>query len=67
MIETCSFHLELAAVQPGDRLEAWCQEMIHHQGIVEEMVPRLGVVWIREDGTGERKMLDTTDFDFRSC
>lgn len=64
-IETCASTLDLAFVEPGDRLEARRQGTTHYQGIVEQLVPRLGVVWIREAGTGERKMLDTADFDLR--
>lgn len=62
-MEARSSRLDLASVRPGDRLEAWYQGVVQHQGIVEELVPHLGVVWIREPGSGRRKMLDTADFD----
>lgn len=61
--KSCSSYLDLASVRPGHRLEAWYQGVAQHQGIVEELVPHLGVVWIRETGSGRRKMLDTADFD----
>jgi hypothetical protein len=32
---------------------------------VEEKLPDLGVLWIRETGTGQRKMLDTIGYDLR--
>ena len=66
-IETCPSHLNLASVQPGHRLEAWYRGTVRYQGVVEELVPHLGVVWIRETGSGQRKMLDTADFDLRPC
>ena len=66
-IETCPSRLDLASVRPGHRLEAWHQGIVRYQGIAEETVPRLGVVWIREAGNGQRKMLDTADFDLLPC
>jgi hypothetical protein len=56
---------DLGRLRPGDRLEAHRDGMVRHRGVVEETVPALGVVWIRERGTGARKMLATDDFQFR--
>ena len=39
--------------------------MLHHLGIVEEKLPELGVLWIRESSTGQRKMLDVLSYDLR--
>ena len=49
----------------GNRLEAWSNGVLHHLGIVEEKLPELGVLWIRESGTGQRKMLDVLSYDLR--
>ncbi|WP_238986073.1 hypothetical protein [Kocuria sp. SM24M-10] len=32
--------------------------LIRHRGVVEESAPALGVVWIREHGTGTRLLID---------
>lgn len=48
---------ELSPPEIGTHIQAWRNEMLLYQGIVEERVPHLGVVWIREAGNGARKML----------
>src|SRR5687767_2654596 len=50
-------------LRAGDLVEAHRDGVVHHRGIVEETVPALGVVWIRERATGNRRMLDTDDFE----
>ncbi|MEX5259719.1 hypothetical protein [Kocuria sp. CPCC 205263] len=57
---------DLARLRPGDRLDARRDGQVHHRGVVDATVPRLGVVWIRERSTGYRKMLSTDDFELRS-
>lgn len=63
--DTVLFIDDLTAVHVGHRLEAWSSGVLLHAGIVEETLPELGVVWIREIGTGQRKMLDVIDYDLR--
>jgi hypothetical protein len=65
MTETASFLEDLTTVHLGNRLEAWTGGVLRHLGIVEEKLPELGVLWIRETGTGQRKMLDLTGYDLR--
>lgn len=65
MTDTASFIDDLTAVHVGDRLEAWSGGALHHVGIAEEKLPGLGVLWIRESRTGQRKMLDLRDYDLR--
>lgn len=63
--DTVLFIDDLTALHVGHRLEAWSDGVLHHVGIVEEKLPELGVVWIRETGTGQRKMLDVHGYDLR--
>lgn len=65
MADTVSFIEDLTTVHVGNPLEAWCNGVLHHLGIVEEKIPDLGVLWIRESGTGQRKMLDVSSYDLR--
>lgn len=65
MADTAAFIDDLTTVHVGHRLEAWSGGILVHRGIVEEKLPELGVLWIRESGTGQRKMLDTLSYDLR--
>lgn len=65
MADTASFIDDLTTVHVGNRLEAWTGGTLRHLGIVEEKLPELGVLWIRETGTGQRKMLDTISYHLR--
>ncbi|TDL46541.1 hypothetical protein [Kocuria rosea] len=65
MADTVAFIDDLTTVHVGNRLEAWSGGVLLHLGIVEEKLPELGVLWIRETGTGQRKMLDTLSYDLR--
>lgn len=55
----------LAGARAGDAVEVWLGGMLRHRGALEEIAPRLGVVWIREWGTGMRIMLDLAQSDLR--
>lgn len=54
---------DLTRIRPGDHLEAVSQGVVHHQGVVEDIAPDAGVVWVRDSGIGERKMLATDTFE----
>ncbi|MFI7480850.1 hypothetical protein ACH9EU_00375 [Kocuria sp. M1R5S2] len=55
-------------LRPGDQVEALQEGIVLHRGSVEETLPHLGVVWIREVGTGARKILSAgDDIDLRRC
>lgn len=56
---------DLTALPTGQRVEAWSDGVLRHHGIVEEKLPELDVLWIRESGTGERRMLDLVGYDVR--
>ena len=48
---------DLSQVRPGDFLEAVSQGVVRHRGVVVDTAPDAGVVWVRETGIGDRKML----------
>ncbi|MFE7629000.1 hypothetical protein [Kocuria sp. NPDC057446] len=54
-------------LRPGEQVEAHRGAVLHHRGVVEETVPHLGVVWIRDISTGTRKMLSHDDVVLRRC
>lgn len=55
----------LARARTGDAVEVWLGGMLRHRGALEEIAPRLGVVWIREWGTGMRILIDLAQTDLR--
>lgn len=65
LADAASFIDDLTTVHAGHRLEAWSGGALHHFGVVEEKLPELGVLWIRETSTGQRKMLDLLGYDLR--
>lgn len=42
----------------GDHVEAWAGSVSHCSGTVETIAADLGVLWIREDRIGARRLLD---------
>lgn len=52
---------DLAGIRRGEIVEVWHHGVLRHRGRVEESMPRLGVVWIRETGSGDRKMISVED------
>ena len=65
--ETDLYGVQWSALAPGDHVEAIRKGTVVRHGTVEESVPHLGVVWIRETDTGERKMLVVGDVGLRRC
>lgn len=59
--------VDLSGLRPGETVEAHMDSVVLHRGTVEETMPHLGVVWIREAGTGARKMLSREDAVLRRC
>jgi hypothetical protein len=53
---------DLAALRRGDEIEARDLNMVRHRGRVEDTAPGLGVVWIRENGLGTRKISHEEEF-----
>jgi len=55
----------LSRVQPGDRVEVWDRRSLHHVGIVSQVAPRWGVLWIVEVSTGIPKLISLQDVRLR--
>lgn len=51
--------------RPGDGAEVWVGGMLRHRGVVEDSAAHLGVVWIREMGTGLRILVDLSDTEMQ--
>ena len=45
----------------GDHVEAWVGSVSHCSGTVETIAADLGVLWIREDRIGARRLLDVRE------
>ncbi|MFF0989367.1 hypothetical protein [Kocuria nitroreducens] len=54
-------------LRPGEQVEAHRGAVALHRGVVEETIPHLGVVWIRDSSTGTRKLLSHDDVVLRRC
>ncbi len=48
---------DVAALCPGDLVEARRNHEVHYRGQVEDSAAALGVVWIRDDLAGHRALL----------
>ncbi len=47
----------LGSLRRGDIVDARILDLVVHRGQVVEAAPGIGALWIRKDGTGERKLL----------
>ncbi|WP_417234193.1 hypothetical protein [Arthrobacter sp.] len=54
---------DLGLLEPCDVVEARRHGHLHCRGRVEATAPRAGVVWVRDDATGERLMLHADRLD----
>lgn len=54
-------------LRPGERVEVHRDAVVHHLGVVDGAAPHLGVVWIRDAGTGTRTMLSHDEVVLRPC
>ncbi|KNC18417.1 hypothetical protein AC792_12360 [Arthrobacter sp. RIT-PI-e] len=54
--------LDLAALTEGTVVEARRRGQVYYRGRVEDTVPALGILWIRDDLAGHRALLDLTEF-----
>jgi hypothetical protein len=55
----------LTHLRRGDSIEATGLDGIYYRGIVNEVAPQLGVVWIDEGPLGLRTMLDSREHVIR--
>ena len=58
---------DLSKVAHGGRMEVWDQDQLLYAGPVDQVDPAHGVVWILEDGSGERKMIHAQQYHLRHC
>ena len=56
---------DLYGVIRGDHVEVWDQGHLLYAGMVDDMDPAHGVVWVHEDGLGERKMVHAQQYHLR--
>lgn len=59
-----SIHQQVASLgelMVGDHVEAWAGSVLHCSGTVETVAADLGVLWIREDRIGARRLLDVRE------
>ena len=59
--QACTLH----TLRTGNRVEVWGHGGLRYSGWVEELAPKLGVVWIREASAGERKLISTEEHSIR--
>ena len=59
------FAVDWGQLRRGEQVEALQGTVPRHRGVVEETIPHLGVIWIRDCSTGTRKMLSHDDVVLR--
>ena len=47
----------------GDQINAWRNGCLFHTGTVTDLLPVMGLFWIREQGLGERRLLDMGELE----
>ena len=53
---------ETAGLQHGDHVDIHSNGTLRFSGYVDDAMPQLGIVWVRELLIGERKMLSTDEY-----
>ena len=61
MTENTDSTLDAIALRLGDHVDICGIGHTRYSGYVEETMPRMNIVWVRESGTGERRMLSTEE------
>lgn len=56
MVTIASGVSDVSLLKEGERIDVRCEDVVLCSGLVEEVMPKLGVVWVRDLRTGERKM-----------
>jgi hypothetical protein len=71
MTESALTPLEVGEVRPGDQVVISVNRgtradggVVWHRGMVDEVAPKLNIIWIRDSALGERKMFDATEHRF---
>ena len=58
---------DLSEVTHGDCMEVWEEGNLLYAGAVDQVDSAHGVVWILEEGIGERKMIHAQQYHLRYC
>lgn len=58
-------HDVLAQLRPGQVVEAWRGDQLTHSGVVEEVMPELELLWIRESVLGARQLIELQEYELR--
>ncbi|AUI53820.1 hypothetical protein [Arthrobacter crystallopoietes] len=61
MTDNTNTDLDSDALRPGDHVEILGNEHLHYNAYVEDTLPQFNIAWVREQRTGERKMLFTNE------
>lgn len=56
---------ELQMLGQGDQIQVCEDETSRYSGVVDTSAPSLGIIWIRLEGLGERKLILCTDYRLR--
>ncbi|AUI53776.1 hypothetical protein [Arthrobacter crystallopoietes] len=67
MTDNADAGLDSAALRPGDHVEVRGNEHLHYKAYVEDTLPQFNIAWVREQRTGERKMLFTNECRILRC
>ena len=52
---------ECGDLSVGEQVNAWQGGRLFHTGIITDLLPAMGLFWIREHALGERRLLDMSD------
>ncbi|GLB68761.1 hypothetical protein [Arthrobacter mangrovi] len=61
MTDSTGSAFDSAVLRPGDRIDVHRSGYVPRSGYVEDTMPQLNIVWIREVRTGERRMISTDE------
>lgn len=56
---------DLEMLRNGEHINAWEGSILISSGLVDLAAPSLGIVWIRQDGLRERKLILCPNYDLR--
>ena len=58
---------DLRQVNLGERVEIWDEDRLLYAGTVDQVDPAHDVVWVLEDGIGQRRMIHAQQHRLRYC
>ena len=54
---------DCADLSIGDHINAWQGGHLFYTGIITDLLPAMGLFWIRERALGERRLLDMSELE----